>query len=181
MKFNFCELIVNFECSVWFLVILMFENFLVRTVINNLNAKVRNHCDICDICFFRTILKKFFIAICVDKLREHILRIHAKDNTPSKNNKIKTFTQNDDLKRIQDCSSAEDLNDDKNLSLVGKECLIYSDRKTIEPDESHKEDAKVSGKPKFQPKVPPTDYERFIYKCEHCMLGFKRRGKPHKQ
>lgn len=32
-------------------------------------------------------------------------------------------------------------------------------------------------KAKFQPKVPPTDYERFIYKCHDCMLGFKRRGK----
>lgn len=31
-------------------------------------------------------------------------------------------------------------------------------------------------KAKFQPKVPPTDYERFIYKCQYCMLGFKRRG-----
>lgn len=31
-------------------------------------------------------------------------------------------------------------------------------------------------KPKFQPKVPPTEYQRFIYKCHDCMLGFKRRG-----
>lgn len=29
---------------------------------------------------------------------------------------------------------------------------------------------------KFTPKVPPTDYQRFIYKCNDCMLGFKRRG-----
>lgn len=29
---------------------------------------------------------------------------------------------------------------------------------------------------KFVPKVPPTNYERFIYKCHRCMLGFKRRG-----
>lgn len=31
-------------------------------------------------------------------------------------------------------------------------------------------------KAKFQPKVPPTEYQRFIYKCHDCMLGFKRRG-----
>lgn len=31
-------------------------------------------------------------------------------------------------------------------------------------------------KVKFIPKVLPTDYERFIYKCHNCMLGFKRRG-----
>lgn len=35
-------------------------------------------------------------------------------------------------------------------------------------------DAPTSGK--FRPKVAPTDYQRFIYKCNDCMLGFKRRG-----
>lgn len=30
---------------------------------------------------------------------------------------------------------------------------------------------------KFTPKVEPTDYHRFIYKCHACMVGFKRRGK----
>lgn len=29
---------------------------------------------------------------------------------------------------------------------------------------------------KFQPKVPATEYQRFIYKCNDCLLGFKRRG-----
>lgn len=29
---------------------------------------------------------------------------------------------------------------------------------------------------KFVPKVSPTDFHRFIYKCHLCMLGFKRRG-----
>lgn len=29
---------------------------------------------------------------------------------------------------------------------------------------------------KFQPKVSPTEYQRFIYKCITCMVGFKRRG-----
>lgn len=29
---------------------------------------------------------------------------------------------------------------------------------------------------KFQPKVSPTEYQRFIYKCLTCMVGFKRRG-----
>lgn len=29
---------------------------------------------------------------------------------------------------------------------------------------------------KFTPKVQPTDYHRFIYKCHACMVGFKRRG-----
>lgn len=45
--------------------------------------------------------------------------------------------------------------------------------------EPHNDDTDLndsSAKSKFQPKVSPTDYERFIYKCQHCMLGFKRRG-----
>ncbi|XP_012252627.2 PR domain zinc finger protein 10 isoform X2 [Athalia rosae] len=29
---------------------------------------------------------------------------------------------------------------------------------------------------KFVPKVNPTDYNRFIYKCHQCLVGFKRRG-----
>lgn len=29
---------------------------------------------------------------------------------------------------------------------------------------------------KFTPKVEPTDYHRFIYKCHTCLVGFKRRG-----
>lgn len=30
--------------------------------------------------------------------------------------------------------------------------------------------------PKFVPKVDPTDYMQFEYKCHTCLLGFKRRG-----
>ncbi|XP_070202868.1 PR domain zinc finger protein 10-like isoform X2 [Littorina saxatilis] len=35
----------------------------------------------------------------------------------------------------------------------------------------HKESSK-----KFIPRVAPSEYQRFIYKCHTCMLGFKRRG-----
>lgn len=35
---------------------------------------------------------------------------------------------------------------------------------------------KVASSKKFIPKVSPTDYHRFIYKCHTCLLGFKRRG-----
>lgn len=33
-----------------------------------------------------------------------------------------------------------------------------------------------SSRKKFIPKVSPSDYHRFIYKCHTCMHGFKRRG-----
>lgn len=29
---------------------------------------------------------------------------------------------------------------------------------------------------KFVPKVNPTEYDRFVYKCHQCLVGFKRRG-----
>ncbi len=29
---------------------------------------------------------------------------------------------------------------------------------------------------KFLPKISPEEYERFVYKCSECMVGFKRRG-----
>jgi len=36
--------------------------------------------------------------------------------------------------------------------------------------------SKPSGDPKFVPKIPPSDYHQFIFKCNDCQLGFKRRG-----
>lgn len=34
----------------------------------------------------------------------------------------------------------------------------------------------VQSSKKCIPKVEPTDYHRFIYKCHSCLVGFKRRG-----
>ncbi|XP_012283811.1 PR domain zinc finger protein 10 isoform X2 [Orussus abietinus] len=36
--------------------------------------------------------------------------------------------------------------------------------------------AQTQSAKKFVPKVNPTDYNRFVYKCHRCMVGFKRRG-----
>ncbi|XP_052253515.1 PR domain zinc finger protein 10-like [Dreissena polymorpha] len=46
-------------------------------------------------------------------------------------------------------------------------------------DERVEKDRMKAMKPitrKFIPKVAPTEFHRFIYKCHVCMLGFKRRG-----
>ena len=47
----------------------------------------------------------------------------------------------------------------------------------------NKEDGEAAGVPlfnpkinKFRPRVPSSEYHRFIYKCLDCSLGFKRRG-----
>lgn len=59
-----------------------------------------------------------------------------------------------------------------------EENCAYSDSKMCESNEmTETEPIEPPSKAKFQPKVSPNDYERFIYKCHDCMLGFKRRGK----
>ncbi|KAF0294186.1 PR domain zinc finger protein 10 [Amphibalanus amphitrite] len=44
------------------------------------------------------------------------------------------------------------------------------------PERKPRKKKKAPKEPQLQPKVPPTDYHRFIYKCHKCKLGFKRRG-----
>ena len=51
--------------------------------------------------------------------------------------------------------------------------------KRIHSEEREARDREKALRPppkKFIPKVSPTDYHRFIYKCHLCLLGFKRRG-----
>lgn len=150
----------------------------------------------------------------VDKLREHILRIHAKISTPKsrkscesniKNESIETLnneslssgkhcdeplceeklhieTLNDsvprDMPSIESCSNNEDA-----ISTEDKDATNYWAPKSMQSGDELPEvvPTETSDKPRFKPKVPPTDYERFIYKCQYCMLGFKRRGKMNSQ
>lgn len=100
-----------------------------------------------------------------DKLRDHILRIHVK-NSPQKKQK----KSNEKIDSGYDGKHEDNENDETSQSVEGKENSAEDE----EHDEADLHDSSI--KSKFQPKVPPTDYERFIYKCQHCMLGFKRRG-----
>lgn len=115
----------------------------------------------------------------LDKLREHILRIHAKNN-PTKNTKrSKTNIKEESSEPLREDESIEYHNVEDIHSTEEKDCSTYLESKSIQSDDELPDvDLKeASSKPKFKPKVPPTDYERFIYKCQYCMLGFKRRGK----
>ncbi|XP_074652630.1 PR domain zinc finger protein 10-like [Tubulanus polymorphus] len=47
---------------------------------------------------------------------------------------------------------------------------------TAEREEKNTQQKARPGKRRFTPKVSPSDYHRFIYKCHTCLLGFKRRG-----
>lgn len=108
-----------------------------------------------------------------DKLREHILRIHAKNNSPKERKKS---IKNAEIETPEQFSESQQ--DDQSLFCTEeaeKDSCTYSKPADLtDPEEI--DTTENPGKAKFQPLVPPTDYERFIYKCQHCLLGFKRRG-----
>ncbi|XP_055302719.1 uncharacterized protein LOC129568626 [Sitodiplosis mosellana] len=125
-------------------------------------------CDDCDKQFKRK-----------DKLREHILRIHAKKSFSRNSKKFKTNIKGESLETSRDEAPAEDYANDEDLLLTEeKDCTVQWSSKSMQSDDElpDVDSTEASSKPRFKPKVPPTDYERFIYKCQDCMLGFKRRG-----
>lgn len=83
-----------------------------------------------------------------DKLQEHIKKIH-----------VNIVPDEDDEEEDGGGGGGADV-------FVKNE--FVSDNKNIEEIEDKKN--------KFSPKVQPSDYQRFIYKCHDCLLGFKRRG-----
>lgn len=116
-------------------------------------------------------------------MRDHILRIHAK-NYISKNSKIsQPPVKGESSEQLPEHTPTKAHVNDKHLfTIEEQDCIVYSDLKSIQSDEELPDTNlnETSSKPKFKPKVPPSDYERFIYKCQYCMLGFKRRGKREK-
>lgn len=51
-----------------------------------------------------------------------------------------------------------------------------SDQQNGKPNPSIDQQASQADKSNAVVKIAPPDYDRFIYKCHHCLLGFKRRG-----
>ncbi|XP_055710804.1 PR domain zinc finger protein 10-like isoform X2 [Phlebotomus papatasi] len=88
-----------------------------------------------------------------DKLREHMKRSHSDE---AKAKKEKLLQQNS-----PEIDPPADTQSYKEEQLDGE---VISKN----PEESPKK--------KFSPKVSPNDYQRFIYKCHDCLVGFKRRG-----
>lgn len=113
--------------------------------------------------------KEFLCANCgkqfkrKDKLQEHCRRMHApKEERERVLSKRKAAIM---LKRQQrERERQRQRQRDGNLD-VGVEITLV-----------HKKARKESDKKAFVPKVSPTDYHRFIYKCHLCLVGFKRRG-----
>lgn len=115
----------------------------------------------------------------LDKLREHILRVHATRKSPKKKKKIKKELKEDASEmQLPDEVTTNDNPKDGQIKSLEEEFSTYSESKGCKLDEIiETEPTEPPIKTKFQPIVAPTDYERFIYKCHDCMLGFKRRGK----
>ncbi|XP_011144676.1 PR domain zinc finger protein 10-like [Harpegnathos saltator] len=85
----------------------------------------------------------------VDKLRMHLLK-HSDHREFHCANCGKRFKRKDKLK--------EHMTKIHNSQTASEEQMAQSQTK------------------KFVPKVNPNDYNRFIYKCHQCLVGFKRRG-----
>lgn len=95
-----------------------------------------------------------------DKLREHILRMHVTKNPSSQANDKQLKALLPSTPKTQEESS-------NNMTISS-----YSESS----ESTNSKSIDVSHRVKFQPKVSPTEYQRFIYKCMTCMVGFKRRG-----
>ncbi|XP_034940799.1 PR domain zinc finger protein 10-like [Chelonus insularis] len=87
----------------------------------------------------------------VDKLRMHLLR-HSDHREFHCANCEKQFKRKDKLK--------EHMTRMHNSQKIKREQIIQNNGQIK----------------KFIPKVNPTDYNRFVYKCHQCLVGFKRRG-----
>lgn len=131
-----------------------------------------------------------------DKLREHVLRVHAKTTSPSGSNSAIpeeshkssmveiTSIKQEEFKYIDDAKlepeSDHVCEDESSFAFEhGLQLQPCAPSDTGAPMQSEADDCLENyeiGGDRFHPKVPPTEYQRFIYKCHDCRLGFKRRG-----
>ncbi|XP_063700269.1 uncharacterized protein LOC134830650 [Culicoides brevitarsis] len=161
---------------------------LIRRHIRDYHPDIEHPCDQCEKSFKtmkklqfhltkHSTKKEFLCSDCgkmlkrKDKLNEHIRRFHSEDKT-------------DFDEEIPATIKVEE--QPKNTSNKGKPRLT---RKRTKDDESTEDVAnddskqvstttdKIEKKRRIMTKSPNNDdYERFIYKCHDCRLGFKRRG-----
>lgn len=147
--------------------------YLIRKHIRNFHPEIEHPCDQCEKSFkTSTKLKlhqirhsdkrEFLCSECgkmlkrKDKLNEHIRRFHTGDKSMT----IEPI----DVPVVKE---------KKVKKRLVKKTVIRMDSDEVES--SPKVD-KIEKKRKTMTKSPPNDYERFIYKCHECRLGFKRRG-----
>lgn len=101
----------------------------------------------------------------IDKLRMHLLR-HSDHRQFHCANCDKQFKRKDKLKEHM-----TRMHNSQRMDNISKERTESSSAIDNNNSVSQGNQAK-----KFIPKVNPTDYNRFVYKCHQCLVGFKRRG-----
>ncbi|CAM1314712.1 PRDM10 (predicted) [Pycnogonum litorale] len=116
------------------------------------------------------------------QVRKHIRAFHSDKEFPC-NQCDKVFPRPDKLKLhlLRHSDHREFLCSDCGKQFKRKDKLkehtkrMHSGERPVNQKNTTKA-TKPSSSKKFIPKVSPTDYHRFIYKCHQCLLGFKRRG-----
>ncbi|XP_015116917.1 PR domain zinc finger protein 10 [Diachasma alloeum] len=98
----------------------------------------------------------------IDKLRMHLLR-HSDHRQFHCANCEKQFKRKDKLKEHMTRMHNSERMESSKVSNMATD----NDNSGLQQGNQAK---------KFIPKVNPTDYNRFVYKCHQCLVGFKRRG-----
>ncbi|KAF7992656.1 hypothetical protein HCN44_005000 [Aphidius gifuensis] len=106
-----------------------------------------------------------------DKLKEHMTRMHnsqriikreQQQQQKSQQPQQQQQQQQQQPQQQQQCTQGNNVNNNINIS---------NNNNNVNNNNNSNNNVK-----KFIPKVNPTDYNRFIYKCHTCLVGFKRRG-----
>ena len=104
-----------------------------------------------------------------DKLKEHINRMHAVDREAKLAAKAAAKAAAVEAATAQLRAAVE------SAAMAANQAESSTVKDLNKTDQGSKSDKQSKGK-KFVPKVSPSDYHRFVYKCHSCQLGFKRRG-----
>ncbi|XP_064470545.1 uncharacterized protein LOC135385267 isoform X2 [Ornithodoros turicata] len=118
-----------------------------------------------------------------NQARKHIRAFHTDQRFPC-GQCDKVFPRQDKLKLHMLCHSEhrEFLCASCGKQFKRKDKLKEHMQRLHGPDRESREAARAkaarasANSKRFVPKVSPTDYQRFIYKCHACLLGFRRRG-----
>ncbi|XP_076314939.1 uncharacterized protein LOC143227370 [Tachypleus tridentatus] len=115
-----------------------------------------------------------------NQIRKHIRAFHSDKRYPCEKCD-KVFPRPDKLKlhMLRHSNHREFLCADCGKQFKRKDKLKEHMKRMHGPDRDARTNSRALKErttKKFVPKVSPTDYHRFIYKCHTCLLGFKRRG-----
>ena len=157
----------------------------VRKHMRSIHAPPVFECDVCSKKFARkdkiqlhmlrhTNIREFMCDSCgkqfkrKDKLKEHVKKLH------SGGEELKTENENQNVNE-QPQQQAQPMPADQTFTFtIGMDGQPAGVQQIIQQAEPAK--TTCLRKKNFVPKVEPSDYQRFIYKCHTCLLGFKRRG-----